>query len=115
MSLNSTVLSQSGISRACSVLMARSRFTTTRRKRPTSMSGRLRRAPQIAAPCEHEWACERDCLMLNQFIIPTWLVVGLPSLILLIILVWFAVAWWRARRDDAARDIDVRCERPVCC
>jgi hypothetical protein len=38
--------------------------------------------------------------MLNQFIVPTWLIVGLPSLILLIILVWFAVVWWRARRDE---------------
>lgn len=53
--------------------------------------------------------------MPNQFIVPTWLIVGLPSLILLVILVWFAVVWWRARRDDAAYDIDVRCERPVCC
>jgi hypothetical protein len=37
--------------------------------------------------------------MLNQFIVPTWLIVGVPSLILLVILVWFAVVWWRARRD----------------
>jgi hypothetical protein len=38
--------------------------------------------------------------MLNQFIAPTWLIIGVPSLILLVILVWFAVVWWRARRDD---------------
>jgi cytoskeletal protein RodZ len=38
--------------------------------------------------------------MLNQFIIPTWLVVGVPLLILLGILVWFAIVWWRVRRGE---------------
>jgi hypothetical protein len=38
--------------------------------------------------------------MLNQFAIPTRLIVGVPSLILLGILVWFAIVWWRARQDE---------------
>jgi hypothetical protein len=40
--------------------------------------------------------------MLNQFAIPTRLIVGVPSLILLGILVWFAIVWWRARRGEEA-------------
>jgi hypothetical protein len=40
--------------------------------------------------------------MLNQFVAPTWLIVGLPSLVLLGVVVWFAVVWWCARRGEEA-------------